>query len=147
MWVVGRTLLSEGSNVELGCFSPKCPSRGPRGRGSGWAPRYRLWRRRCPLTNPLSSHSFSSPFSILCGAFNSVSRPVDRKPTPWLSTFARVPLRLPPSPRITSLFRRRGGRANAFPIQSPVRDGRLGLCGVGVSHCKAKPLTACTGIL
>ncbi|PIL26003.1 hypothetical protein GSI_11757 [Ganoderma sinense ZZ0214-1] len=75
-----------------------------------------------------------------------VSRSVDRKPTWWLSTFALAPLRLPPSSRITSLCRRRGGRANAFPIQSPVRDGRLGLRGVGVSHCKAEPPTACTGI-
>ncbi|KAM5536644.1 hypothetical protein V8D89_009739 [Ganoderma adspersum] len=44
-----------------------------------------------------------------------------------------------------SICRRRGGRANAFPIQSPVGDGRLGLCGVGASHCKAEPPTACTG--
>ncbi|KAM5537442.1 hypothetical protein V8D89_008961 [Ganoderma adspersum] len=106
-----------------------------------------------------------SPFSILCGGFNKdgrhiawlthhhthlvsshpaqgVSRPVDRKPTPWLSTFAHVPLRLPPSSRITSRCRRRGGRVNAFPVQSPVGDGRFGLCGVGVSHCKAEPPTS-----
>ncbi|PIL26045.1 hypothetical protein GSI_11799 [Ganoderma sinense ZZ0214-1] len=76
-----------------------------------------------------------------------VSRPVDRKPTWWPSTFAHVALRLPPSPRITSSCRRKGGRANAFPIQSPVGDGRLGLCGVGASHCKAEPPTACTGFL
>ena len=68
-----------------------------------------------------------------------VSRPVGRKSTQWLSTFARVQLRLPPSSRITSWCRRRGGRADAFPVQSPARDGRLGLCGVGVSHYKAEP--------
>ena len=54
----------------------------------------------------------------------------------------RVPLKLLPSSRITSSCRRRGGRANPFPVQSPVRDGRLGLCGVGVSHCKAEPPTS-----
>ena len=68
-----------------------------------------------------------------------VSRPVGRKSTQWQSTFARVLLRLLPSSRITSWCRRRGGRADAFPVQSPVGDGRLGLCGVGVSHCKAEP--------
>ena len=60
-----------------------------------------------------------------------VSRPVGRKSTQWLSTFAHAPLRLSPSLRITSLCQRRGGRVNAFPVQSPVGDGRLGLCGVG----------------
>ncbi|TBU37672.1 hypothetical protein BD309DRAFT_598943 [Dichomitus squalens] len=39
-----------------------------------------------------------------------------------------------------------GRRANAFPVKSPVRAGRLGLCGVDASHCKAVPRTACTGI-
>ena len=68
-----------------------------------------------------------------------VSRPVGRKSTQWPSTLARVQLRLPPSSRITSWCWRRGGRADAFPVQSPVGDGRLGLCGVGVSHCKAEP--------
>lgn len=34
-----------------------------------------------------------------------------------------------------------GRRANAFPVMLPVRDGRLGLCGVDASHCKAEPRT------
>ncbi|TBU26152.1 hypothetical protein BD309DRAFT_962926 [Dichomitus squalens] len=37
-------------------------------------------------------------------------------------------------------------RANAFSIKSSVRDGRLGLCGVDASHCKAEPLTVYAGL-
>ncbi|KAM5532446.1 hypothetical protein V8D89_013862 [Ganoderma adspersum] len=108
--------------------------------GAAWmgllgTPLSTLRYRRCPLTIPSITHFAQG-----------VSRPVDHKSTSWLSTFARVTLRLPPSSRITSLCRRRGGRTNAFPIQSPVGDRRLGLCGVGVSHCKAESPTACTGI-
>ncbi|TBU31263.1 hypothetical protein BD311DRAFT_133475 [Dichomitus squalens] len=39
-----------------------------------------------------------------------------------------------------------GRRANAFPVKSPVRDGRLGLyCRVGAAHCKVEPRTTCIG--
>ncbi|KAM5540631.1 hypothetical protein V8D89_005662 [Ganoderma adspersum] len=121
-----------------------------------------VWRRRSLLV--IISPSFSS-FSSLWrvqrrdGTSRSMADPPP--PIPYKVSAApsiispprsgsrrsrRVLLGLPPSPRITSQCRRRGGRANALPIQSPVGDRRLGLCGVDASHCKAEPLTACTGI-
>ena len=68
--------------------------------------------------------------------------PVDRKPIWWPSTFVTRPAQAPTLVANHFMSRRRGGRVNAFPIQSPVRDGRLGLCGVGVSHCKVEPPTS-----
>ena len=174
MRVAGRTLSREGLNVELRCFSPTCPPRGPRGWGC-WAPRFRPvrhhdlvslvsvtnsyckfgvggahspsflgedsyslytfgrrlslgWTASSFLPPPfllsslwpvqyqnVASHSKADPPSCTSTQWSSslhktkahppdssthpegVSRPIGRKSTLWLSTFARVPLRLPPS--------------------------------------------------
>ncbi|KAM5537450.1 hypothetical protein V8D89_008969 [Ganoderma adspersum] len=101
MWVAGRTLLSEGLNVWLGCFSPVCPCRGPfclLPSTNSLSLSLSIWCRRCPLTKPPRTHPAQG-----------VSRP-------WPSTFAHVPLRLPPSSRITSLCRRRGHILTQVPV-------------------------------
>ncbi|TBU51308.1 hypothetical protein BD310DRAFT_942391 [Dichomitus squalens] len=36
-------------------------------------------------------------------------------------------------------------RSNAFVVKSSVRNGRLGLCAVDTSHCKAESQTTCSG--
>ncbi|TBU36553.1 hypothetical protein BD309DRAFT_718144 [Dichomitus squalens] len=77
-------------------------------------------------------------------AHRGVSRPVDGQPTCWHSTFAPHPTRARHPCRKT-LTAGEGRRANAFPVKSSVKDGRLGLCGVDASHCKAEPPHAYAG--
>ncbi|KAI1792248.1 hypothetical protein LXA43DRAFT_1007278 [Ganoderma leucocontextum] len=132
MRVAGRTLSCEGLNVGLGCFSPTYPRRLYRwGRGL-WAPHHRR----------------VSPLSRLCGAFaimamarhtawlthhhvpppcTGVSRPSMVSPPGGCRRSRRVTLRLPPSPRITSLCRRE------VDEPTPFRYSRLS--GTGDSDC------------
>ncbi|KAI1787332.1 hypothetical protein LXA43DRAFT_1029593 [Ganoderma leucocontextum] len=131
MRAAGRTLSREGLNVGLGCFSPAYPRRLWRGRGR-WAPHYRR---------------VSSSFSRLCGAFAIMATarhsvwlthhhhhhaPVSAAPSMvsppgGCRRSRRVALRLPPSPRITSLCRRE------VDEPTPFRYSRLS--GTGDSDC------------
>ena len=88
---------------------------------------------------PLSLAALSALFCVIADISTSAARygPKVSAARRWSAHLVAVDVRgapysgSSPVPQQNTVAVEAGGRASALPVKSPVRDGRLGLCGVG----------------